>query len=149
MSGLTFFTLGYGDALPHFHAAKVAAALEAGVGLGFIAVVISYLPLIHQFFSRREVLVTWLDGRVGSPPTAAALLCKHAGALDNIDAFLGKWEVWGSKLFEGHSSYPMLAYCRSQHDNQSWLAALAAVTENLAGCQPPKGTVTHGWRLAA
>ena len=129
MSGVTFFTLGYGDAVPHSHAAKVASVLEAGVGLGFIAVVISYLPLIHQFFSRREVLVIRLDGRAGSPPTAAALLCKHAGALDNIDAFLREWEVWGSELLEGHLSYPMLAYYRSQHDNQSWLAALAAVTD--------------------
>jgi nitrate reductase NapE component len=129
LSGVTFFTLGYGDVVPHSHAGKVVAVLEAGVGLGFIAVVISYLPLIHQFFSRREVLVIRLDGRAGSPPTAAALLSKHAGALDDIDAFLREWEVWGGELLEGHLSYPMLAYYRSQHDNQSWLAALTAVID--------------------
>jgi len=42
---------------------------------------------------------------------------------------LREWEVWGSELLESHLSYPMLAYYRSQHDDQSWLAALAAVID--------------------
>ena len=131
MSGGTFFTLGYGDVVPHSGAARAAAVIEAGLGLGFIAVVIGYLPLIHQLFSRREALVIQLDSRAGSPPTAVALLCRHAdvGALAELDDFLRQWEVWGAELLEGHLSYPMLAFYRSQHDNQSWLAAVAAVTD--------------------
>ncbi len=129
MSGVTFFTLGYGDVVPHSGITRLIAVVEAGVGLGFIALVIGYLPLIHQLFSSREVLVIQLDSRAGSPPTAAGLLCKHAGALTELDHFLRSWELWGAQLLEGHLSYPMLAYYRSQHDNQSWLAALTAVTD--------------------
>ncbi|WP_158800875.1 potassium channel family protein [Acidisoma sp. L85] len=129
MSGVTFFTLGYGDVVPHSGIARLTAVIEAGVGLGFIALVIGYLPLIHQLFSGREVLVIQLDSRAGSPPTAAGLLCKHATALRELDDFLRAWELWGAQLLEGHLSYPMLAYYRSQHENQSWLAALTAVTD--------------------
>ena len=129
MSGVTFFTLGYGDVVPHSGLAKFTAVVEAGVGLGFIALVIGYLPLIHQLFSKREAMVILLDGRAGSPPTAAGLLCKHAEDLGELDDFLRSWEVWGAELLEGHLSYLMLAYYRSQHDNQSWLAAITAVTD--------------------
>jgi Ion channel len=129
MSGVTFFTLGYGDVVPHSGITRALSVVEAGVGLGFIALVIGYLPLIHQLFSSREVLVIQLDSRAGSPPTAAGLLCRHAAALAELNDFLREWEVWGAQLLEGHLSYPMLAYYRSQHDNQSWLAALTAVTD--------------------
>ena len=129
MSGVTFFTVGYGDIVPRSQVTRLLSVIEAGVGLGFIALVIGYLPLIHQLFSSREVLVIQLDSRAGSPPTAAGLLCKHAGAVSELDEFLRAWEVWGAQLLEGHLSYPMLAYYRSQHDNQSWLAALAAITD--------------------
>ncbi len=131
MSGVTFFTLGYGDVVPHTGAARLMAVLEAGTGIGFIAVVIGYLPVLYQLFSRREAHVIQLDARAGSPPTAVAMLCRHAdgGGMDKVDPLLREWEVWGSELLESHLSYPMLAYYRSQHDNQSWLAALAVMMD--------------------
>jgi nitrate reductase NapE component len=131
MSGVTFFTLGYGDVVPHSHAARLVAVLEAGTGLGFIAVVIGYLPVLYQLFSRREAHVIQLDARAGSPPTATAMLCRHAEAdgLANLDLLLRDWEIWGAELLESHLSYPMLAYYRSQHDNQSWLAAVTTVMD--------------------
>ena len=134
MSGVTFFTLGYGDVVPHSGAARAAAVLEAGTGIGFIAVVIGYLPVLYQLFTRREAHVIQLDGRAGSPPTATTMLCRHAegGGLDQLNELLREWEVWGSELLESHLSYPMLAYYRSQHDNQSWLAALACVMDTCA-----------------
>jgi hypothetical protein len=134
MSGVTFFTLGYGDVVPHTGAARLVAVVEAGTGIGFIAVVIGYLPVLYQLFSRREAHVIQLDGRAGSPPTAGTMLARHAEAdgLDKLDEVLREWEVWGSELLESHLSYPMLAYYRSQHDNQSWLAALACVMDTCA-----------------
>ena len=134
MSGVTFFTLGYGDVVPHTGAARLVAVLEAGTGIGFIAVVIGYLPVLYQLFSRREAHVIQLDARAGSPPTAGTMLCRHAegGGLDKLDELLREWEIWGSELLESHLSYPMLAYYRSQHDNQSWLAALAVVMDACA-----------------
>ena len=134
MSGVTFFTLGYGDVVPHAAGARLVAVFEAGTGIGFIAVVIGYLPVLYQLFSRREAHVIQLDGRAGSPPTAGTMLARHAEAdgLDKLDELLREWEIWGSDLLESHLSYPMLAYYRSQHDNQSWLAALACVMDACA-----------------
>jgi hypothetical protein len=131
MSGVTFFTLGYGDVVPHSTAARFISVVESGTGLGFIAVVIGYLPLLYQLFARREAHVIQLDGRAGSPPTAVAMLCRHAEAdgLPNLDLLLREWEIWGAELLESHLTYPILAYYRSQHENQSWLAAITAVLD--------------------
>jgi Ion channel len=128
------FTLGYGDIVPHTAAARTVSVIEAGCGIGFIAVVIGYLPVLYQLFSRREAHVIQLDARAGSPPTATTMLSRHAEAdsLDKLDDLLREWEVWGSDLLESHLSYPMLVFYRSQHDNQSWLAALSAVMDSCA-----------------
>src|SRR4051794_16270769 len=80
MSGVTFFTLGYGDVVPRSAAGRLLAVVEAGTGIGFIAVVIGYLPVLYQLFSRREAHVIQLDARAGPPPTAAGMLCRHAEA---------------------------------------------------------------------
>ena len=134
MSGVTFFTLGYGDVVPHSHLLRALSVSEAGLGLGFLALVIGYLPVLYQLFSRREAHVIQLDVRAGTPPTACTLLTRHSepGGLLKLDELLREWEVWGSELLESHLSYPMLVYYRSQHDSQSWLAALAAVIDTCA-----------------
>lgn len=134
LSGVTFFTLGYGDVLPIGGWGKTIAVLEAGSGFGLIAVVIGYLPVLYQLFSRREAHVIQLDSRAGSPPSAGTLIARHAqaGGLHKLDEMLRAWEIWGSDLLESHLSYPMLAYYRSQHDDQSWLAAIAAVMDTCA-----------------
>lgn len=75
-SGVTFFTLGYGDVLPHTGMEKLLTVLEAGTGLGFIAIVIGYLPVLYQLFARREAKVIMLDATAGSPPSAVTLLVK-------------------------------------------------------------------------
>ncbi len=78
MSGVTFFTLGYGDVVPHSGPDRAVAVIEAGTGIGFIAVVIGYLPVLYQLFARREAHVIQLDARAGSPPTATTMLIRHA-----------------------------------------------------------------------
>jgi hypothetical protein len=151
LSGVTFFTLGYGDVVPQTRLARVLSVLEAGTGLGFIAVVIGYLPVLYQLFSRREAAVIRLDGRAGSPPAASSLLQRHGGedGLPQINMLLRDWENWGSELLENHLSYPMLAYYRSQHSDQSWLAAMAVIMDcsalilvGLAGIPPLQARMT-------
>lgn len=134
-SGVTFFTLGYGDVTAHTHAGRFLSVVEAGLGFGLIAVVIGYLPVLYQLFSRREAYVIRLDARAGSPPTAAELLARHAVStqgLESLGALLAEWEHWAAELLESHLSYPMLGYYRSQHDNESWLAALTTVLDACA-----------------
>jgi hypothetical protein len=134
MSGTTFFTLGLGDITPHNRIARFITVLESGTGLGFLAIVISYLPVLYGAFSRREVNISLLDARAGSPPTAAELVRRHVRSqnLEALGRFLRDWEVWSAELMESHLSFPVLCYFRSQHDNQSWLAALTAVLDTCA-----------------
>src|SRR5262245_23315729 len=66
-SGTTFFTLGYGDLVPTGAWGRALSVAEAGLGFGFLAIVISYLPVLHQAFSRREIAISLLDARAGSP----------------------------------------------------------------------------------
>ena len=130
MSGTTFFTLGLGDVTPSTTVARLLTVLESGMGFFFLALVIGYVPLISQAFSRREVSISMLDAHAGSPPTAARLLCRHGddGGEGLVD-LLRNWERWSAELLESHVSFPLLSYFRSQHDNQSWVAALTTVLD--------------------
>jgi hypothetical protein len=130
-SGTTFFTLGLGDVAPFGRAARALTVVEASIGFGMLALVIGYLPVLYQAFSRREVNISMLDARAGTPPTAVELLRRHqdARAIASLDEWLRDWEMWAADLMESHLSYPVLCFFRSQHDNQSWLAALSTVLD--------------------
>jgi hypothetical protein len=130
MSGTTFFTLGLGDVTPRTALARALTVLESGLGFAFLALVISYLPLISQAFSRREVKISMLDARAGSPPTAAMLLRRHRSeGGEDLRTLLRDWEYWSAELLESHVSFSVLSYFRSQHDNQSWVAALTTILD--------------------
>jgi hypothetical protein len=134
LSGTSFFTLGFGDVTPIQPLGRFLAVAETGIGFAFLAVVISYLPVLYQAFSHREVTISLLDARAGSPPSAAQLLIRLARHRNSavLDRFLEEWERWAAEVLESHASFPVLSYYRSQHDNQSWLAALTAILDTSA-----------------
>jgi len=134
LSATSFFTLGLGDVIPQTPPSRALVAVEAGMGFGFLALVIGYLPALNQSFSRREVNISLLDARAGSPPTAAEMLRRHSHdhGLEALQELLRDWEGWSAELLESHLSYPVLAYFRSQHDNQSWLGALTTILDTCA-----------------
>jgi len=136
LSGTTFFTLGLGDILPRTTLERMVMVVESGLGFGFLALVIGYLPILYQGFSRREITISLLDARGGSPPTASELLKRygreeHKPALHEL---LREWERWSAQVLESHISYPILMYFRSQHDNQSWLGAFLLILDTCALC---------------
>jgi len=132
MSGTMFFTLGLGDITPVSGTGRILAVVEAGLGFAFLACMIGYLPVLYQTFSRRELTISLLDARAGSPPTAAEILRRAANAPQALAAFMAEWESWAADLLESHLSYPVLSYYRSQHDNQSWISALTAILDTCA-----------------
>lgn len=151
ISGTTLFTLGLGDITPASTSARFITVLEAGIGFGFFALVIGYLPVLYQAFSRREVTISLLDARAGTPPTAYELLRRHADPdrRNSLTQVLHDWERWAADLMESHLSYPVLAYFRSQHDNQSWLSSLVAILDvcalaiaGLDGLEPYQAKMT-------
>jgi hypothetical protein len=132
----TFFTLGYGDIVPTSGVARALSVIEAGMGFAFLGVVIGYIPVVYSSFSRREIQISMLDARAGSPPTAAELLVRLAGTSEDpgmnqtvLDEVLRDWERWSAELLESHISYPVLSFFRSQHSNQSWLGSLTVMLD--------------------
>jgi hypothetical protein len=135
-SGETFFTLGYGDIVPTSGGARALSVLEAGMGFAFLGVVIGYIPVVYSSFSRREIQISMLDARAGSPPAAVELLVRLAGRTEDpgmdqlvMDEVLRDWERWSAELLESQISYPVLAFFRSQHSNQSWVGALTTMLD--------------------
>ncbi len=133
-SGTTFFTLGLGDITPGSGIGRAATVIEAGTGFVLLALVIGYLPVLYQAFSRREGEIAMLDEWAGSPPAAGELLRRLGewGEVGAVSGFLAKWEEWASEILESHISYPILAGFRSQHGNQSWLSGLTTVLDTCA-----------------
>jgi hypothetical protein len=135
-SGETFFTLGYGDIVPTTGPARALSVIEAGMGFAFLGVVIGYIPVVYSSFSRREIQISMLDARAGSPPSATELLVRLSGRSEDpgmdqkvLDEVLRDWERWSAELLESHISYPVLSFFRSQHSNQSWLGALTTMLD--------------------
>ena len=134
LSGTTMSTLGIGDVVPHLWVERIFIVMESGLGLGFLALVLSYLPVIYQAFSRREVNIVLLDARAGSPPTAAEILRRHTGlqGSEAMEQILRDWERAAAEILESHVSYPVVSYFRSQHNNESWVAAITALLDTTA-----------------
>jgi Ion channel len=130
-SGETFFTLGYGDITPNNAAARALAVLEAGMGFAFLGVVIGYLPVVYSAFATREIEISLLDARAGSPPSATEFVTRLGCCPEQLvlDGILRDWERWCAELLSTQISYPALVFFRSQHANQSWLGALTVMLD--------------------
>jgi hypothetical protein len=107
---------------------------EAVAGYLVVFGAIGYLPALFQAYSRREVAVSQLDPRAGSPPSPGTLLYRSAkrGGWAELDSYMAEWENWAAELMETHLSYPLLTFYRSQHMNQNWLSALVTVLDSSA-----------------
>jgi hypothetical protein len=131
-SGSSLLTLGFayaGDA-----PATVLTFVAATIGLGLVALLISYLPSIYTQFSRREVLVGQLDTRAGTPPDAAELLLRalRIDWVAELDDLWVEWDRWFVEVEESHSSNAALPFFRSQHPKRSWLTAAGCVLDTAA-----------------
>jgi hypothetical protein len=126
-----FFTLGFSDVIAHGTAGRALVVAAGGTGFASLALLVSYLPVLYQAFSRRETYISQLDARAGSPPSAGELLARNGrdDGLEELGPFLLAWEGWSADLLESLLSFPSLGYYRSHHDNQSWLAALTALLD--------------------
>jgi hypothetical protein len=132
MSAATFLTLGYGDVTATTALGRTVSMAEAGMGFGFLALVIGYLPVYYQAFSARERTALLLDARAGAPPMSGELLRFQGNDLTGLRDLFAEFERWSASLLEGFLSYPVLAYYRSQHAQLSWLACLTCVTDACA-----------------
>ena len=132
LSGWSLTTLGYLASTDLF--TLILAVAEALIGLGIVALLISFLPLMHSAFSVRESAVARLEVRAGTPPTPEAMiiLAHETGGLDNMEETWTEWEHWFIHLEETHQTYPALAFFRSMRSDRSWVIAAGAILDTAA-----------------
>jgi len=130
-SAISFLTIGYGDFVPVGTMARAVALIEGATGLGVVAVVISLLFSLYGSFQRREVLIITLDALAGAPPSGVVLLenSLRNDMVDRLGESFDEWMRWSAEVLESHLAYPILAYFRSSHDNESWISAIGAVLD--------------------
>ncbi len=128
----SMFTLGF--ASTPTPGATVVDILAAGFGLGVVALLIGYLPVLYNAFNRRETLVTLLEARAGAPAWGPELLWRHQriGITDSLPSFYEEWEKWCADVAESHSAYFVLPFFRSPDPLRSWLTGLLAVLDSAA-----------------
>lgn len=131
LASTSMLTIGFGDIVPVAGLPRFISVMAGATGLGLVAVVITFLFTLFGAFQRREILVIKLSARAGAPPSGVSLLETHAlyGMLDLLDGVFSEWETWSAEVLDSHLSYPILAFFRSTHDNQSWISALGAVLD--------------------
>ena len=130
-AGTSVLTIGFGDLVATTGVARLLSLIAGGTGLGTIALAISFLFSLYGSFQRREILIVTLDARAGAPPSGVNLLETMAklGMVDDLPRLFGEWEKWAAELLDSHLAFPVLAYFRSSHDNESWVSALGAVLD--------------------
>ena len=129
LSGSSLFTLGI--ARPGEVGVTPLVFAEAGLGLFLLALLITYLPSIYSAYSRREVGIAALEVRAGEPPSAQEMIWRYEqlGRLSEIHEVWIEWQRWFAEIEETHTSYPVLVFFRSSHDDHSWVTAAGAVLD--------------------
>jgi len=132
LSGSALFTLGFDT--PRHLGPMFISFLEAAIGLGLLAMLISYLPTIYGSFSRREVAVGQLSVRAGTPPSPADMIIRahRTGFAERLDPIWQQWELWFVEIEETHTSVGILSFFRSPNPHRSWITASGAVLDTAA-----------------
>jgi hypothetical protein len=130
-AGTSLLTLGFGDYAAIAPWTRFITLAAGATGLGMFASVISLLYTLYGSFQRREVAVVVLEAGAGAPPSGVTLLetYAHAGILDDLPRVFETWQAWAAEVLDSHLAYPVLAYFRSSHDNDSWISSLGAVMD--------------------
>jgi hypothetical protein len=129
LSGSSLLTLGFAPTsnLPEM----LLAFSEATIGLGLVALLISYLPTMFTAWTEREAAVTMLEVRAGNPPSAAEMIMRmyRIRGLEYLSDVWPIWERWFVDLEQTHTSLIPLVFFRSPHAGQSWVVAAGVILD--------------------
>lgn len=146
-AGVSMLTIGFGDVVPIGGAARLTSLVAAASGLGLFALVITFVFTLYGSFQRREVAVVVLEAVAGAPPSGVNLLETYAllGIVDDLPRAFADWQAWAAEVLDSHLAYPILAYFRSSHDNDSWISSLGAVMDAATLVLTTIERGPHGW----
>jgi hypothetical protein len=130
-AGTSFLTIGFGDFVGDRGLTRMISLAAGASGLGLVSITTAYLFAIFGAFQSREQFVVMLGTRSGFPPSGTGLLtiAARAGIIRDLPAMMRDAETWCASLMETHLAYPILAYFRSSHDEESWVGTLAVLLD--------------------
>ena len=131
ISGSSLLTLGFAE--PSGTARIALSFVEATIGLGLVALLISYLPTIYAAHRGRGNGISRLRPFAGSPAAPVPLLLNlhRSSSLDSPEL----WQAmvtWLLELEQTHTSFPALAYFPESQPGQSWVASVGTMLDGTA-----------------
>ncbi|MHB8433694.1 MAG: potassium channel family protein [Candidatus Tyrphobacter sp.] len=130
-AGTSFLTIGFGDIVARQGFARFVSLCAAASGLGVVSITTAYLFALFGTFQRRESFIVTFAARAGSPPSAVGLyeIAAMTHTRSSLCDLMREAQGWTAALMESHLAYPVLAFFRSSHDDQSWVGTLGALLD--------------------
>lgn len=130
-AGTSVITIGFGDVVGRTAGPRIASVLAGLAGLGLLSINTAYLFAIFGSFQQRETFVVTVGARSGRPPSGVNLLAiaAYSATLDDLPPLMIDAQRWAAQVMESHLAYPVLAFFRSSHDDQSWIGTLGTLLD--------------------
>jgi hypothetical protein len=130
-AGTSLLTIGFGDVVGRATLPRLVSIAAALAGLSFLSITTAYLFAVFGSFQQRETFVVMTAARGGTPPSGVNLLAiaGYAHTRTDFPAMMLEAQRWAAGLMESHLAYPVLAFFRSSHEEQSWVGTLGALLD--------------------
>jgi len=130
-AGASFFTIGFGDFVGNTGWTRLISLAAGASGFGVISTTTAYLFAIFGAFQTREQFVVTVGARAGSPPSGVGFLevAQLTHTVGGLAEIMRGAQRWAATLMETHLAYPILAYFRSSHDDESWVGTLGTLLD--------------------
>jgi hypothetical protein len=112
-SGVTFFTLGFGDLVPLTTGIRVLSFVQAGSGFALMTLVISYFVSVYQGYTAQNAAAETLYYQAGRSADVAVLLVHHLARPEGsvqLFAEASRLRDLLSRVRADHRQYPLLHY---------------------------------------
>jgi hypothetical protein len=130
-SGTSLLTIGFGDVAGRSALPRLVSIFAALSGLAFLSITTAYLFALFGSFQQRETFVVTVAARAGAPPSGVNLLAiaGYSRTSNDLSVLMIDAQRWAAALMESHLAYPVLAFFRSSHDEQSWVGTLGTLLD--------------------
>lgn len=145
-AGSSLITLGFGDVVGRGGFARLVSLVAGATGLGVFSITTAYLFAIFGTFQRRESFIVAFSARAGAPPSGIGLfeIAARTGTQQSLSWLMREAQAWVATVMESHLAYPVLAFFRSSHDDQSWVGTLGAILDASLLANTIVDDVDHG-----
>jgi Ion channel len=145
-AGTSLLTIGFGDIVGRGAIPRLVSLLAALAGLSFVSILTAFLFAVFGSFQQRETFVVTVGARAGAPPSGINLLAiaGYSRTTDDLSTLMIDAQRWAASVMESHLAYPMLAYFRSSHDDQSWIGTLGTLLDAATLMMTTLGGVRDG-----